>query len=69
MTKTGAKTEPIETKRRPEIVASGELWQRFDEWCERQGCTTLAEGIRTAMRIVTKFNGESQEKSGQPGPA
>ena len=50
--------------RRPEIVASCELWQRFDEWCERQGCTSLAEGIRTAMRQVTQFNTNCQEKSG-----
>jgi hypothetical protein len=65
MSKQTQIAEPIETKRRPEIVASEELWQRFDAWCERQGCTTLAEGIRTAIRIVTNFNNESQGEIAQ----
>lgn len=50
-------------KRRPEISASVGLWQKFDEWWRKQGCTTLPEGLRTAMRIVINFNNENQGKS------
>lgn len=60
--------EPKETiqdtsqeKRQPVISASRELWQVFEAWMKRLGCTTLPEGLRAAMRQVTGFNGKSQE--------
>lgn len=50
------------------IKASPELWAAFEEWLNKQGCTTVPEGFRTAMRIVTNFNTESQAKNGHAGP-
>jgi len=38
-----------------QISASPELWRKFDEWRQKQGCTSLAEGIRIAMREVSNF--------------
>ena len=37
------------------VEASPELWKKFDEWRQKQGCTSLAEGIRIAMREVSNF--------------
>ena len=45
----------------PKIKASCELWAKFEEWMRVQGCQTLPEGLRAAMRQVTNFNGQSQD--------
>lgn len=45
------------------VSASPELWEEFEAWMAKQSCTTVADGVRTAMRQVTKFNPESQEKT------
>jgi hypothetical protein len=45
------------------IRASKQLWDAFNDWMKNQGCTSLTEGLRVAMRIVTNFNGNNQEKS------
>ena len=59
-----AKTQNIPTETRTvNLVASSLLWNTFDEWMQRQGCQTFTEGLRTAIRQVTGFNGECQEKS------
>ena len=42
------------------IKASCELWAKFEEWMRVQGCQTLPEGLRAAIRQVTNFNGKSQ---------
>jgi len=47
---------------RPEIKASCDLWDRFGKWMRVRGCQTLSEAFRDAMKIVTKFDGESQQK-------
>jgi len=44
-----------------QISASKELWEKFDEWRRKQGCTSLAEGIRTAMREVSNFEVKNEE--------
>lgn len=44
------------------IKASCELWARFEDWMRVQSCSSLADGLRTAMRQVTNFNTESQQK-------
>lgn len=44
------------------IKASPELWDKFEAWLNKQGCPTLPEGFRTAMRQVTQFNPNCQEK-------
>ena len=46
------------------IKASPELWDKFEAWLNKQGCPTLPEGFRTAMRQVTQVNSNCQEKSG-----
>ena len=46
----------------PKLTASCELWARFEEWMRVQGCQTLPEGLRAAMRQVTNFNNQSQQK-------
>ena len=46
----------------PKLKASCELWERFEEWMRVQGCQTLPEGLRAAMRQVTNFNGQSQQQ-------
>ena len=46
----------------PKLKASCELWARFEEWMRVQGCQTLPEGLRAAMRQVTNFNGQSQQQ-------
>lgn len=53
-------TKTQEQTKTPVIVASVELWSRFDEWMRVQGCQTLTEGLRAAIRQVTNFNGQSQ---------
>ena len=60
-----ARTERTETQivKLPKIKASERLWAAFERWMDNQGCQTLPEGFRTAMRIVTNFQGESQAKS------
>jgi len=58
MAKEETKTQVKDTR----IKASCELWARFEEWMRVQSCSTLADGLRTAMRQVTNFNGESQQK-------
>ena len=55
----------VEEIREAKIKLSSELWAKFDEWKVRQGCPTLADGIRTAIRQVTQFNTVSQEKNGR----
>ena len=50
-----------------QLSASANLWAKFDEWRVKQGCTSLTEAIRTAMREVTNFevsNEEAQSDSG-----
>ncbi len=47
------------------IKASCELWAKFEEWMRVQSCQTLPEGLRAAMRQVTNFNGESQQKKAE----
>lgn len=44
-----------------QVSASSELWRKFDEWRQKQGCTSLAEGIRTAMREVSNFEVTTDE--------
>ena len=49
------------TKTEVVLVTTTELmWQSFRDWMDQQGCTTLAEGIRAAMREVTRSKVESQ---------
>lgn len=36
------------------VTASSYLWRKFENWWRTEGCTSRAEGIRTAMRIVTR---------------
>jgi len=48
---------------RPEIKASCALWARFGKWMSVRGCQTLAEGLRDAMRQVTDFGSQSQQKT------
>lgn len=36
------------------VRASKVLWQKFENWWRREGCTSQAEGIRTAMRLIIK---------------
>lgn len=44
------------------IKASCDLWASFEKWMRVQSCQSLAEGLRAAMRQVTNFNSESQQK-------
>lgn len=65
VTETQSETQP-ETQpevRVPKIKASRQLWARFEEWMRVQGCQTLPEGLRAAMRQVTNFNGQSQQQT------
>jgi len=55
MTKTQSETKQTVIK------ASVELWAEFEKWMRVQGCQTLPEGLRAAMRQITNFNGQSQE--------
>jgi hypothetical protein len=57
------KTENNLISRDIRIKASPELWAAFEDWLKRLGCTTVPEGFRTAMRIVTNFNSECQVKT------
>jgi len=61
---SGEMTKTQETSRveRPELKASVELWAKFEEWMRVQGCQTLPEGLRAAMRQVTNFNNERNKK-------
>ena len=74
-------TKQFET-RDVRIQASPELWAAWDEWEKQQGCPNRPEAFRLAMRIVTGFNTNCQEKKlpvqaqtdtdseiTQPGPA
>lgn len=58
-------TETQSVTKTPKIEASSELWAVFENWCARMGCQTLPEGLRAAMRQVTNFNGQSQEKNAE----
>jgi len=64
------------------IQASPELWAAWDVWEKQQGCPNRPEAFRLAMRTVTGFNPNCQEKKlpvqarpdtdsqiEQPGPA
>jgi len=63
-----SETQNIPTETRDaKITASSLLWNAFDEWMKRQGCQTFTEGLRTAIRQVTGFNGECQGKSEKKG--
>lgn len=44
------------------IQASPELWAAWDEWEKQQGCPNRPEAFRLAMRMVTQFNSNCQEK-------
>ena len=57
------KTQVASKVERPELKASCELWDKFDEWMEVRGFQTRPEGLRAAMIQVTNFNGESQQKT------
>ena len=59
---TETQTEPKTEIKVPKLKASCELWTKFEEWMRVQGCQTLPEGLRAAMRQVTNFNGQSQQK-------
>ena len=56
-------TKTQEKTKAPTVIikASCELWAKFEEWMRVQGCQTLPEGLRAAMRQVTNFNGQSQQ--------
>lgn len=56
------KTQETSRIKRPEIKASCELWDKFDEWMRVRGHQGYPEGLRAAMVIVTDFNSESQQK-------
>jgi len=56
------KTQDASRSERPEIKASCELWDKFDEWMRVRGYQTRPEGLRAAMIQVTNFNGASQQK-------
>jgi hypothetical protein len=56
MTKTQQQIKDVRIK------TSVELWEKFEEWMRVQSCQTLPEGFRAAMRQVTNFNGQCQEK-------
>ena len=58
-------TKTQEKTKAPTVIlkASCELWTEFEEWMRVQGCQTLPEGLRAAMRQVTNFNGQSQQQS------
>ena len=57
------KTQTREAK----IKASSELWTAFDEYCEKRGYQSTAEGIRAAIIEVTNFNGSLVERSPRDG--
>lgn len=59
MAKEKTEIHSTETKT-TQIKASVELWEAFDKWAARMGCLSLPEGLRAAMREVTKFSGQSQ---------
>jgi hypothetical protein len=56
------KSESQIIKKQPVIKASTAMWAKFDEWMAVQGCQTLPEGLRAAIRQVTGFSRESQQK-------
>ena len=45
------------------IQASPELWAAWDKWERQQGCPNRPEAFRLAMRQVTQFNPNCQEKN------
>jgi len=45
------------------IQASPALWAAWDEWEEQQGCPNRPEAFRLAMRTVTGFSPNCQEKN------
>ena len=55
-------TNESQVVKQPVIKASKALWAKFDEWMAVQGCQTLPEGLRAAMRDVTKFKPQCQQK-------
>jgi len=56
------KTQETSRSERPEIRASCELWDKFDEWMRVRGHQTRPEGLRAAMYEVTNSGTESQQK-------
>lgn len=60
MTKT--QNQKSSEKRRPEINASCDLWNRFDEWKALHGYQTDSEGLRAAIIKVTNFEPKCQQK-------
>lgn len=56
------KTQETSRSERPEIKASCELWDKFDEWMRVRGYQTRPEGLRAAMNEVTSSNNQSQQK-------
>ena len=55
------KTQNASRTKRPEIKASCELWDRFDEWMALHGYQAYPEGLRAAMIKVTGFNPTCQQ--------
>ena len=45
------------------IQASPELWAAWDVWERQQGCPNRPEAFRLAMRQVTQFTPNCQEKN------
>lgn len=58
-----AKQTNNQEQRDARIKASSELWACFDAWARLQGCVSLPDGIRTAMREVTNFKMNCQGKN------
>ena len=44
------------------ITTSNEQWAGFNTWMQRMGCTSLAEGIRTAIRYINAIEQISRDQ-------
>ena len=53
------------------ITTSSEQWEGFNTWMQRMGCTSLAEGLRTAIRYINSIeqvrSGRDLGREDQPG--
>lgn len=61
-------TPPIDEleqeKREAAVLMSREQWAKFDIWMKRNGCQSLAEGFRTAIREITSGRAACQAQNG-----
>lgn len=45
------------------ITTSSEQWAGFNTWMQRMGCTSLAEGLRTAIRYINTIEQINRDRN------